>query len=285
MKRTGLAFLVSFVALASFSACGGGAGSADAAPDEADAEVSGGTFSASWTLTDGTNPISCSAVGASLVRFDFLPSGGTGGNGFVGVFDCAAGSGTSEHHDPGTYDAQVQLKDAFGHVMASATAGSGVKIVEGANTPLDPVAFTITTLTGSLRATLHAPGASNCGAEPTGAGLTATRVELRTGDGTCIPTAFKVAAGTSSGTPAQDIAAGCPGAVSPCIENDQEITAEGLAAGSYLLAFDGFEGGSTTATCYATTIQVSISGAGLETNVGDVALPITSDMDAGCVPP
>jgi hypothetical protein len=276
--------LVALAALASFTACGGGAGSADAAPEEADAEVAGGTFSASWMLSDGSNPISCADVGASLVRFDFLPSGGTGGNGFVGVFDCAAGSGTSEHHDPGTYDVTVQLKESFAHVMASAPAGSGVKIVEGANTALDPITFTITPLTGKLRATLHAPGASNCGAEPTGAGLTAVRVELRTAGGTCIPTAFSVAAGTS-GTPAQEIAAGCPGAISPCIESDQVITAAGIPAGSYLLAFDGFEGGSTTATCYSATVQVSISGGDLETNVGHVTLPITSDMDAGCVPP
>jgi hypothetical protein len=273
--------LATFVAFAPLAACGGGAGTADAGGPPGDGAPPSGTFSASWMLVDGDAPISCDAVGATIVRYTFIPAFGNG-NGFVGVFDCAPGAGMTTPHEVGAYSVSVQLKNGAGQVLAQGPSVDNQVLTAGQNTALAPVTFTVTR-TGRLSTKIKVPGTSNCAAEPGGAGLTGVRLELRDAQGTCVPTAFDVAAGAMNG--AQTIAAGCPGPISPCIENDQVVTAGDINAGSYIFALQGFEGGSTTSVCYTSTTQVTISGGDLETNLGNATLPITSDMDAGCLPP
>jgi hypothetical protein len=273
--------IASFVSLATLFACGGGAGTADAAGTGADAGPPSGTFSASWMLTDGAATISCADVGATIVRYTFIPAFGNG-NGFVGVFDCAPGAGMTTPHEVGAYSVDVQLKNGTGQVLASGPHLDNQTLTAGQNTALAPVTFEVSR-TGGLSTKIKVPGTSNCAAEPGGAGLTGVRLELRNDQGACVPTAFSVAAGAMNG--AQTIAAACPGPLSPCIESDQVVTASDVTAGSYIFALQGFEGGSTTSVCYTSTTQVTISGGGLVTNLGNASLPITSDMDAGCVPP
>jgi hypothetical protein len=100
--------LTTFVSIVALAACGGGAGTADAAGPTIDGGPPSGSFAASWMLNDDGTAVSCADVGATIVRYSFIPSFGNG-IGFVGVFDCGPGSGTTTPHEVGTYSVDVQL--------------------------------------------------------------------------------------------------------------------------------------------------------------------------------
>ncbi len=283
MNRPISALHVCGCAFALLAACGGGDAEPDAGPPAPDGPLPAGTFSLTWSITDAAGPVDCDDVGATQVVLTFFPSNASPG--FVESFTCASGMATTALHTAQTYDIDITLKNASGQPLDMLdTRIQDLALVAGTNTPIPAVAFTVSRL-GNLSFKLDVPGASgnNCADEASsGANLTGVRVELRDAANACVPTAFAVAAGAFD--PAQTIAAACPAVISPCIENDQLISATAVTAGSYRLVLTGYEADSTDVACYDSETLLTLSGGGSETNLNTVGLPIDAD-NAACVTP
>ncbi|MFT3699167.1 MAG: hypothetical protein QM831_38830 [Kofleriaceae bacterium] len=228
------------VTLPLFAACGSGGGFPDARP--IDAAPPKGTFTLSWAVTDpGGTAIPCSQIGAQSVTVLTHNLAEDGGE--TQVFVCSQLSGESEAIAPGTYEMNFEL-DAQGSVqLATAPTQHNVVVPEGGQVALDPISFAVDD-NGSLDLLLSSGRATNCGAAPTGAGITSMQISLtHNSDLTCAPITLHVGAGATSGTGAFDYnfnSCDTPIYTEKCIENDQHITASTLA-GDYTIKVKGVQ--------------------------------------------
>jgi hypothetical protein len=138
MTRFHDAALIAALALA--LGCGGDeevAADADTTPD---ARPPRGTFSLTWSVTQGGNPSTCQEVGGSQVVISFVKQGaGAGDN---AVVNCTAGEGASQEISIGTYDLDIDLVGSnLQSVLDAPVMVNGVEVTEGDDTALDPVVF------------------------------------------------------------------------------------------------------------------------------------------------
>ncbi len=251
-------------------ACGGGDVAADAAVIP-DATPDTGTFSLSWTLTDGTDPITCANVGGLSVAISVTPAGG--GSGQSEAFSCGSGSGTSRPMRAGIYNLSIELRASAGP-LAAAVSVPNVEIKQAADTPLSAVDFTVVAKGGISFTIDTASSGDNCDTSGSGAGITAASIELRDASGACVPATFEVAAGAA--TSASTYTTTCPATGQhACIENDQAITVTGIDSGTHSLTITGFKDATP---CYGRNPQFDVPGNNLSAD-----LP-TQQLDLRFVP-
>ncbi len=219
----------SLVCLSLLAACSDDVGLVDA-PMIVDAPIPG-TVQVSWTLGHDGAPVTCAQIAANSVTVEIIKIGEF--SGVVDSFSCTSVMGTSRQLEPGLYDVKLSLSGSGGTLDGPVTR-AGVMVMPMMSTTVEPVAFDVDP-SGTLTFRI-ATGVSNCMPEASGgAGITATRIELRDAGGTCVPTMFQISGG---GTYASD----CAGSTTTCIENDQDVTAMGVASGQRTMAITGLVG-------------------------------------------
>lgn len=260
---------------AMLTACGDDGSGADAAPTP-DAYEAKGTFTLAWTLSDGTTSVTCADVKADQVVIRELPT--SGAPGYTDSWNCESGMGESQERMEQEYDVEIELVNSAGQTMATATRVENVTVPDNATADLGTAAFVVSR-TGGFRFVVDvaAAGGSNCDPETAmpqpGAGITGMQVELRPQGGACQPVTFAVAGGGTYD-------ASCGGAPGACIAGD-ELTAEGVNAGSYVLSIVGYEGANA---CYTLEASFDVSGGDQIRNLNMLLLPIDS-MNMMCVAP
>jgi len=100
-----------------------------------------GTFSLSWTLSDGGAPVTCEQARAITISVALLPEGAMFG--FNDVFTCSTGHGTSANIAPSTYELRFKLVGAGGREVAPGPTVMGVVIRSGEDTKIAPIAFEV----------------------------------------------------------------------------------------------------------------------------------------------
>lgn len=252
MRRSVLPILPSILL---FAGCSDDVGLVDA-PMIVDAPVPGNLM-VSWTLAHAGAPVTCSQIAGSSVTVEIVKVGEFGG--VVDSFGCASAMGTSRSLLPGEYDLELSLTGAGGTLDGPITRVA-VPVTSQQTTTVEPVAFDVDP-SGTLSFRV-ATGADNCAAMPGGAGITATRIELRDAAGTCVPTTFAIAAGATSGAPAGTYASDCAAATYGCIAADQDVTATGVASGQRTMAITGLVGAQA---CWRRTGSFVVRAAGQTT--------------------
>lgn len=213
------------------AACGSGGGFPDARP--IDAAPPKGTFTLDWAVTDTNgNVVTCDQLGANVVTVITHNREIEGAS--TQVFVCSTLMGTSSGLDPGTYDMDFELDG--GVTLATSPTQHGIVIESNQNVRLASLAFAVEA-TGAIALNLSTGRAGgNCGAvAASGGGITATQITLtRNSDLTCNPLMLAISAGATKPMSSYTINCAAP-LDGPCIENDQSITAMGVAADSYTI--------------------------------------------------
>ena len=224
------------------AACGSGGGFPDAR--EIDAAPPKGTFTLDWAVTDSNgNAITCDQLGANAVTVITHNREVEGAS--TQVFVCSTLMGTSSGLDPGTYDMDFELDGSAGMIPSTPLIPTqhGIVIESEQNVRLASLVFAVEA-TGAVALNLSTGRASgNCGAAPTGGGISATQIFLtRNSDLTCNPLTLTIGTNATHMTP-QSYLINCTTPLDgPCIDSDQSITATGIAADSYTIHIRGKEG-------------------------------------------
>lgn len=227
--------LVLIVALSAAS-CSDDVGLPDARPPT-DAAVPG-QLSFSWTVGYMSAALTCAELGASSVAVEIVPQGAVFG--VVDSFSCASGMGTSRQLAPGTYDLTISLEGAGG-TLGGPILRLGAIVASSETRAVDPVAFEVEPF-GDLVFRISTGTNGNCTAEASGgAGITATRIELRDSAGTCVPTTFTISAGASQ--PGGTYVSDCAAATHACIATDQDVSAADVRAGQHSMVLTGLVDG------------------------------------------
>mgnify|MGYP001549453163 CR=1 FL=1 len=256
--------------------CGDDALPPDAAP--IDALPATGTFSLSWSISDGTNPLSCEDVGALSVPVTLIPQGGLSGT--AEAFACEGGMGNSRNLAPGTYDLTIDIRASGSRsLLAEKARVFGVKIEADTDTPVAAQTFIIEPV-GSLSFQVDSGAtAGNCAAvDAGGGGIVDLEFGLKDKNNACVAAEFDVAAGSGAAT---TYTSNCTTpAYLPCIGNDQVITVDPLASGPWTLEVTGRKEGSIA--CYSSVSSTSVAGAKLATELGTRSLIL--EYSAQCDP-
>lgn len=268
-------------ALALGFGCGDEKASADAAIVY-DAQPQTGTLSLTWSLTDGTNALTCADVGSSVsVRISATPT--IGGFGQVDAFNCESGSGTSRPIAVGNYRVTIELRVSNGE-LATPVIVNNVDVTVGADTALDPVSFTVNPRGNfTFNVATEATG-DNCAAPPTGGGVSEISIEFRDSAGGCSPATFEVAAGAGqpAGTYTTTCPAGAPFSIaSGCgVEKDQTITVTGVRSGTHTMVISANKG---ALQCWKRSPQFIVPANDLTLSMGTQVLMLDS-LVPGCDP-
>jgi hypothetical protein len=251
-------------------ACGGGGGRDAGVPDAA----SGGRFSLSWEITDGSAVLDCTRVGGSAIRVSAFPVGG--GTAEIDVLPCTAGMGTTRPLEPGKYDVEIELRATQGSLAAPVRV-KDAQLTRGGEINLGKHVFAVVPQ-GQLTFTLDSGRAGgNCGApEQGGAGITSMVLTLRDGNGACVPATWSIGAGTA-GT-AGSYAADCSGSTYGCIAADQQLSLESWASGPYRLEVSASRGAET---CYHADAPFTVPGNQLRADLRAITLKFVCGADAG----
>lgn len=215
-----------------------------------DAAAPTGTFTASWTIADGSAPLSCDDVGAtSVVVGTRLATSGSGSN---QVFSCNSAQGTSQALPPGDYVLTPSLRAPTG-TLATAPA-TEITIRSGENVTVSPWQFSVQA-TGQFSINLTAGATSNCGTP--GSQISAMTMTLSR-SGSCQPVVFNIPAGATqpAGTYTRDCVTS---AAYGCIERDQRAVSSTLPSGEYALTISANEG-ATPCWTGTRTIRVPTGG-------------------------
>lgn len=260
--------LAAFLILA-LSSCGDDAVAVDASL--VDAPPVTGTFSMSWTISDGSGTITCGDVGASSVSVTLIPDGSFSGE--VEAFSCASGAGASRGIAPGLYDVTIDVSASLGRsLLGEAVKLQDIEIVANNNTTLPAQEFVVEPV-GSFSFFVDGDAAGgNCETVANGgAGIVGIEFGLKDSDGACVPTDFVVEAGSQSGgTYSSDCTT--PPAPLPCIGKDQLIAVTTVSSGSYTMDITAQKEGPID--CYSYISSFTVVGAGLATEVGSLTLDL-----------
>lgn len=218
---------------AASAGCNGGGFPPDAGIDSPAAV---GAFSLAWTITDtGGNPITCDQIGATTVAITLQSLDRVFGA--AESFSCGNNPSTSPALPIGHYTVSIELHGT-GLDPVVAARQDGVLISENKTTALAPVTFAVNAAGNvALQLAPPVPLTSNCGAPPTGAGITGETITLEhAGDG-CLPITFtRTKGGQAVGTYTVNCAA--PNVVG-CIENDETLSATNVPSGPYTIHIRG----------------------------------------------
>lgn len=241
--------------------CGGGGGFP---PDAGiDGPPPTGNFTLAWSLKSTTNEvIACETIGAQSVTALLRNRAVQGGS--TEVFTCGTGMGTSQGIAPGLYDINFELVGAGGApqtgLISTAPAQMGIMVGPGETVPLTPLTFTVDA-TGGLKLKLSSnTSGGNCAPTATnGAGITTMSITLnKASDLSCAPITFNVSAGATGTAGTYTVNCTTPSEV-PCIENDQELTATGVASGNYIIHVRGLK---AAASCWHNDDSIPVPGLG-----------------------
>ncbi len=254
MKRTLVTLLA--VAAAVGAGCSDDVGLPDARiPIDAAAP---GQFMVSWTVGHQGTVLTCAEISASSVTVEIVPVGAVFG--VVDSFGCTSSIGTSRLLAPGGYDLEISLEGSGG-TLAGPVLRLAVVVTSGGVAAVTPVPFDVDPA-GDLAFTITTPAGDNCGAMPAGAGITATRIELRDAAGTCVPTTFTIGAGATA--PAGTYVSDCATATHACIAADQAVGAADVRSGQRSMVITGLVG---TTACWRRSSSFVVRAAGLTTTL------------------
>ena len=243
--------------------CGGGGGSPDASPP--DAEIAApGQVRLAWALVDGDEEIACEDVGATSLSLTAIPI-----DGFVGEVRtrrCDEGAGGVLFEvAPGVYAARFELLSRAGR-LGAAVQLDRLEVLSQQEVLLDPITFDVPRRGGASFRVQARPFADNCGGDGA-APIEAMRIELHQRGGDCVPIRFEIdeGAGVFSGGYESE----CEGELVECIEDVQRVSFEGAEPASYVLdVIARDEGGN----CYGRRSPFEVSGGGLERALGTLLL-------------
>jgi hypothetical protein len=233
-----------------------------------------GAVSLAWSITDLNGaPVSCDQVGATTVFLQLR--GQNSASGVAVSLSCNTGSGISQAVAPDTYHVSFELHSGS-LTLATAPDQNTVVVRSGAPTALAPVSFQVDAV-GNLVFSLAAPPQpSNCKPPGMGAGITATTLTLvHTGDG-CAPVTFTRSRGTTVlGT--YTVNCGSP-VVTSCIENDEALSATGIASGPYTVHIVGKVGAND---CWTNDDAVQVPA---QHQTRSATLNLAFQHNPGCTP-
>lgn len=254
--------LLASAALAGLAACGDDGGLPDARP--IDARPTPGQLSARWSIAHMGTPLTCSQIAVSQVLLEIVRVGEPFGS--VDAFQCASGEGTTGDLAPGRYNVRASL--GGGGTLDAPPPILDVEVRPGEITPLPAIAFEVEP-TGALAFHVTSPPTGgNCATTAMmGAGITAMSIELRDAAGTCVPTTFAIAAGATG--LARTYQSDCANAVTTCIDADQLVRADGVAAGQHSMVIRGRIG---TSACWHRTSSFVTRAGGQVTTLSPQAL-------------
>ena len=228
-----------------------------------------GTVSLAWVLSDLRNqPIQCTQVGASTVALVLRAQGVTTGD--ADSFTCSNSPSTSKAILPGIYNVSFELH-ADGVTLATAPDQRDVVIVDGRNTPLTPLTFTVDAQGGLALSLATPPAASNCKAPSMlGAGINGVTITLMTAAGGCAPMTFVHTRGAMT-LPPYTVNCSSP-QVSACIESDETLTVPDMSSGPYTIHVRGKIG---AIECWKSddSLQIPALGMALTQKVNLVFMP------------
>lgn len=239
-------------------ACDNGAGTATAAQATS---ARPGSVSLIWSIANSLGfPLTCAQAGAANVALRLQSR--TGGVPVFIAFPCANSSGTS-NLAPGLYDVTIELRDATGARLATASPQTSVAVAVGRTKVLAPVAFAVANSRVAL--TLETENvASNCQPSSSGgAGITGTTITIVRVGGGCAAAAFiRNRGGAQIGT--YQVNCSSP-EVAGCIERDETLTTTGLTPDAYAVHVRGKVG---PADCWAADSQINVPASGqLQTRI------------------
>ncbi|MCX5745607.1 MAG: hypothetical protein NT062_24280 [Proteobacteria bacterium] len=237
--------------------CGSGGGFPDAKPKGDANDPPPGTFRVAWSLVDlQNNTIDCAKVSAISVTGTMRSPEIAGGS--TQVFSCQSGNGASQSIIPGNWAIDWDLSCGLGTI--STAPRTEVLIESGKAADLAPLTFQVDT-TGGLALHFNTNKAGGtCGPTASGGGgITGTTITLvHAPGGVCEPVTLAIAAGATR--PASSYVVDCTTPVDAgCIENDQAITASGLASGAYQIHIRGSQ---AAASCWTNDDMFSVPPAG-----------------------
>lgn len=232
-----------------------------------------GSVSLAWFLVSARGqPATCAEVGATSValRLQSRSGGAT-------IFTAAPCSDTSGVFNvaPGLYDISVELHDRTGVRLATAPVQTSIPVAVGRTRVLAPALLQVTNRGGGggggggsgsgdpqshIGLTLKALGfESNCGpASADGASITNTAIVVeKAGGAGCVPVQFIRHRDSANGPVISSYFASCMGPdFTSCIEEDEVLTAPGLAPGSYIFHVLGDRG---TRICFAGDAPIDLT--------------------------
>jgi len=222
-----------------------------------------GQVDVTWTIGHQGAPVTCSQISGASVTVEIVKVGAAFG--VVDSFSCASGMGRTRTLAPGAYDITLSL-DGSGGTLAGPIVRAGVVVVSNQAVAADTVAFDVDP-SGTLAFRIATGTADSCAAQPGGAGITATRIELRDAAGTCVPTTSGIGAGAVQ--PAGTYASDCGATTYACIAADQDVTATAVSSGQHSMAITGLVGATA---CWNRTSSFVVRAAGLTTTLSSQLL-------------
>ncbi len=249
------------------ASCGDDGGPADAAP--VDALPAAGTFSLAWSISDGTNALTCDDVGAISLSVTVIKQGSSGGS--VDAFACESGTAVSRQFAPGTYNMTIDLRASGSRsLIAAPVQVRDIEIVVDGVTPLPDQSFVIAP-TGGFSFMVDAQAtAGNCETvDNSGAGIVGFEFALKDETDACVAATFDVAAGASGAAGSYTSVCPTPGAAHACIDADQLVTVNPIESGPLVLTVTGHKDGPID--CYDRVSNFTVAGAMLQTELGTLA--------------
>ncbi len=201
-----------------------------------DADEATGTVSLASSMVD----LSGSTVGCDLIDpgETILRMANLSGSASAEVsLPCSIGAVVSPPIPAGMYGMTPELY-SDGVLLSSAPEQRNVIVWSGTNTPLLPAKFVVDD-SGSLSVSITAqPATKNCQpATSGGAGITTNTIILTHASGECAPiTMIRKRDGVSVGQ--YEVNCNTP-MVTSCVESNEELTASGVASGSYTIRVRG----------------------------------------------
>lgn len=212
-----------------------------------------GAISVTWSISSKSRAVSCEAVGARSVALRLRNR--ASGNVIATAFPCPNSPGTAQVA-AGLYDVSFQLDAADGTRLATAQDETGVSIVAGRLTRLEPVAFEASSQ-ATLVLSLATSATTNCRpASAGGAGITGNTIGLEFVGGGCAAVTFTRRRGAEErGT--YMVNCGLP-QIAPCIETDETLTAS-VDPGGYIVRARGKIG---ALDCWVRDDSIDVPSAG-----------------------
>jgi len=276
MLRRALPIATLLLALAACGDDGGDAADASHAPD-ADTR---GTISFSWTISDGSGPVTCEDIGANAVAITMLPVGVLGSS--TDIASCSSGTLTTGPVRARDYNLEITISSVEGDLIDAPITLRNVTVNTNQDTQLDPVEFVVDPI-GNLKFQLAAnETGGNCDTVANGgAEIVKFALELSQ-DSTCVPVDFAIA--DENGDPvAPGYTVSCTGETyDMCLPENYTLSVTDVGSGPTNLGIIGYRAGDEP--CYMSTANLRIPGHGLTADIGAITIPLDLTNEV-CNPP